>query len=219
MIVLDSDSSDRTVELARKSGGKVYTRSFDDFSSQRNAAIALARREWVFFLDADERLSTRLASQLVHVLSDSCCHGYRVKRHLVYMGRKLVYGDSSDRPLRLIRRRFAHYEGCVHETLRSPPSVSCLEGELIHYSYKNLDDYFERFNSYTRQVADKHMAAGHTLPHWHFLRPWFEFVRRYFFRLGFLDGAAGYSYALNSSLYAFIKYEKLRELQLQRRRD
>ncbi|MEZ4742841.1 MAG: hypothetical protein R3B45_10405 [Bdellovibrionota bacterium] len=129
------------------------------------------------------------------------------------------FGKTRDFPIRIFRRGFGEFEGDIHEKLvLKGGSVGQASGILLHFSYKNLDDYFERFNLYTSKIALFRYKQGKTdlSMFVHLLRPWFEFFSRFIFRLGFLDGRAGYTYALVSSLYAYVKYEKFLELRTQK---
>lgn len=216
IVVLDSGSTDGTVALARAQGARVETRAFTNYGDQKNAAILLATRPWILSVDADEVLSRDLCLEIVDVTEGPSRRfaGYRVRRKLVFMGRKLRFGKSSDRPLRLFQRGQGHFQSAIHEHLDlGQRKVGELRGELLHYSYADLTDYFHRFNIYTSRIAENHAHTRPLKPPFlaHVARPWVEFVMRYFIRLGFLDGYPGYTYALISSLYAFVKYAKGRE--------
>ena len=107
-------------------------------------------------------------------------------------------------------------DGAIHEGVKlASGGPALLKGiKLYHYSYADLSDYFKRFNRYTSAIAENHRDHGRRVPILsHVVRPWIEFISRYFLRLGFLDGYPGYTYALVSSLYAYIKYAKLKEIQ------
>lgn len=217
VVVVDSGSSDRTLEIARKYGASVFHREFDNYAAQKNFAVGKANRNWVLSVDADEVLDDGLRRSIAKVVvtNSSNCRGFRVKRSLVFMGRKLRFGKSKDEPVRLFRKDSASFVDEIHEKVSVKGPVGTLFGEILHYSYDNLDDYFSRFNLYTQKIAIQHYRQKVRVPLFrHILRPWFEFTYRYVVRLGFLDGLAGYSYALISSLYAFVKYEKLREMYL-----
>jgi hypothetical protein len=123
------------------------------------------------------------------------------------------FGKTRDWPVRLFLRREGQYVGSIHEELKVAGLVQSLSPGLIwHYSYRDLTDYFVRFNRYTSAIAERHMTEGKRVPLVsHILRPWLEFFTRYILRLGFLDGYPGYTYALISSLYAYIKYAKIQE--------
>jgi glycosyltransferase involved in cell wall biosynthesis len=218
IVVLDSGSSDKTAEIARQYGAAVYTRDFDNYAAQKNAAIQYATQKWVLSLDADEVLSESLRMSIKNVVQgdiENPSVAYKIRRVLVYMGKRLRFGKATDYPIRLFQKDKATFVGTVHEKLEVQGAIGCLRGELLHYSYENLDDYFNRFNRYTKMIAEKHKKNGKkiSLP-LHFFRPGAEFFYRYIIRLGCLDGSAGFSYALLSSLYAFVKYEKLREFYL-----
>jgi len=223
VVVLDSGSTDATVALARRNGARVESRAFTNYSEQKNAAIALATRPWVLSLDADEALGPRLSAEIARVTTsqESGVAGFRLRRRLVFMGRHLRFGKTSDAPLRLFRRGQGRFESAIHEklVLADTASVGRLGGELLHYSYEDLSDYFSRFNLYTTRVAENHQREGRAMPVGllHVLRPWTEFLTRYVLRLGFLDGYPGYTYALLSSLYTYVKYAKLKELEDARR--
>ena len=218
VVVLDSGSSDRTVEVARSLGARVEQRSFTNYADQKNAAVALATRPWVFSVDADEVLTPELKASLLEVTRrvEGGPSGYRISRHLHFMGRRLRFGKTSDAPLRLFRRGEGRFESDIHERLMlsgSSRAVGSLPGVLVHYSYDDLSDYFERFNLYTSRIAENHDRQRKRMPPLlaHVMRPWAEFISRYFLRLGFLDGYPGYTYALLSAVYTFVKYAKLKE--------
>lgn len=216
IVVLDSGSSDRTCDLARQFGARIEVRPFDNYANQKNAAVALASRPWILSIDADEVVDPALCAALV-LTSEQINSGilaYRVRRRLCFMGRPLRFGKAVDRPIRLFQRGRAKFMLDIHERLSIDGPVGRLPGELLHYSYADLSDYFRRFNLYTSAIAANHLRNGRSPPkgpiHW--LRPWGEFFYRYLLRLGFLDGYPGYTYALLSSLYTYVKYAKLKEL-------
>lgn len=215
IIVLDSQSQDRTAEIAHAYGARVEQRAFSNFAEQKNAALAFAQRSWILAIDADEELSPELRDKIPSLLQDSSAFAYRLDRRLVFMGRRMHFGKTRDRPLRLFRRGSGQYQGAIHEEfILKSGEVRFLRGAVLwHYSYKNLSDYFQRFNRYTTAIAEQHAQKGKGVPMLsHVLRPWIEFFSRYILRLGFLDGYPGYTYALISSLYAYVKYAKLYEL-------
>jgi glycosyltransferase involved in cell wall biosynthesis len=214
IIVLDSGSKDRTVDIAKEFKARVETRAFDHYAAQKNAALDLATRGWVFSIDADEECDQQLRDALNTAIGSSNHAGFKVKRRLHFLGRRMRFGKTTDCPLRLIKRQAGSFKSEIHETLTlDQGSAGCLEGELTHYSYANITDYFVRFNNYTSKVAANHSAAGKPFPYFrHLVRPWTEFLSRYFLRLGFLDGYPGYCYALLSSTYTFVKYAKYKEL-------
>lgn len=218
IVVLDSGSVDRTREIATGFGARVETRPFTDYADQKNAAIALATRNWILSVDADEILDEMLRRSILDIVGAATKtpeNGFRVRRQLVFMGREMRFGRTKDRPLRLFRRGRGRFESRIHEkVILDSGAAGILPGRLAHWSYESIADYFDRFNKYTSRVAEDRIARrGAASPGpWHVLRPWSEFVTRYFLMLGFLDGYPGYCYALFSSFYSFVKYVKVKEL-------
>ena len=214
ILVVDSGSEDKTVQIAEGFGAKVFTRKFDDFSSQKNFAIEKCKRKWVLSIDADEELNQELKSFIEDEFDtekvDKAC--FRIRRNLVFNHKLMRFGKTNDRPIRLFPNSL-RFKNAIHEEVDTDQlEVRKIPGSIIHYSYKDHSDYFRRFNSYTSKIAENHFMRGKK-PNLlvHVIRPFFEFISRYFFRLGFLDGRNGFTYALYSSLYAYVKYEKLIE--------
>lgn len=212
VVVLDSGSSDRTAEIAAAAGANVHQRTFTNYSEQKNAALDLATRRWVLSIDADERLSSDLCDAIVRAIQSDADVGFHLRRRLVFGGRVLKFGKSTDWPVRLFLRGKARFQNAIHEELifGEGNRIGWLTtGELLHYSYKDLTDYFAKFNRYTSAIATQQRARGRK--HNRFLislRPLLEFFSRYVLRLGFLDGYEGYTYALISSTYVFVKLAK-----------
>ncbi len=219
LILVDSESTDATAAIALRYGARVYQKPFTNFADQKNTALSYANRQWVLAVDADEELDVDLRAEILRLIQDKplSIAAFRLRRRLVFMGRRMYYGKTEDKPLRFFKRGFARYQGSIHEELvvASGSETATLKvGTLWHYSYRDLSDYFQRFNRYTTAIAEKHAREGRKVPFvGHILRPWLEFFGRYFLRLGFLDGYPGYTYALISSLYAYIKYAKLVEIE------
>ncbi len=214
IIVLDSGSTDRTAAIAESFGARVFQRPFTNFSEHKNAALGYATRRWVLAVDADEELDPSLRKAVEMVIAEpSAVQAFRLQRRLVFMGRRMRFGKTRDWPIRLFLRQEGRYEGSIHEELKVPGQVAKLkQGLLWHSSYQDLTDYFVRFNRYTSAIAERHIREEKKVVLiGHLLRPWLEFFSRYILRLGFLDGYPGYTYALISSLYAYIKYAKILE--------
>jgi glycosyltransferase involved in cell wall biosynthesis len=223
IIVLDSGSTDKTKAIAARHGAKVFERAFTNYAEQHNAACALAGRGWILSIDADEEMDEDLRRAVLEAVaqpfdakSPGAVSAWRIDRRLVFMGRLMRWGKTADQPIRMFRRELGRFVGEVHEVVQVEVgrTTALGRGQLHHYSYADLSDYFQRFNRYTSMIADKHRGAGRdsVSTFLHVIRPWFEFLYRYIIRLGFLDGYPGYCYALLSSIYAFVKYAKLREL-------
>lgn len=218
VIVLDSNSTDGSQEIVQRFGAKLFQRPFDNYAAQKNAAIAYATRDWILSLDADEQPSQELWDEVLlfmknHPTRDAAL---RVRRQLVFLGRDMRFGKTSDAPLRLWPNGNGSFDGKIHEefVLTAGISVTTSRAVLKHFSYRDLSDYFLRFNRYTSRIAQNHLEQNTACPSPLTMatRLPIEFVSRYFVRLGFLDGYPGFVYALLSTGYAFVKYAKLIEL-------
>jgi glycosyltransferase involved in cell wall biosynthesis len=216
-IVLDSGSTDVSKQIVESSGGAFHTRAFDNFASQKNAAIDLATRPWILSLDADECPTKELWAEIDGFISTSPpSQALRIRRRQVFLGRKLRFGKSSDSPIRLFARGKTRFANEIHEELSIDHFQSVLTSSqhMLHYSYQSLSEYFDRFNRYTSLVARRHAALGHAVPARGSvcIRFFAEFFSRYVLRGGFFDGYEGFLFCLYGSVYSVTKYAKLIEL-------
>lgn len=240
VFVLDSFSTDRTVEIAKAAGARVVERRFDGYASQRNAGLDLPfKHPWVFVLDADERPSEGLVTEMlaaVESASQETC-GFRFRRRDYYMGRWLKHVQASPYYVRLLRVGRARYEREVNEFVRVDGEICDLRNHLDHFPFsKGLDHWFSKHNTYSTMEAEEVLRSrrGHVpfspmkalterdfnkrrfhqkelfyrLP----ARPVIKFVFLYLLKLGFLDGRAGYTYALLQAMYESMIVLKEREL-------
>jgi glycosyltransferase involved in cell wall biosynthesis len=243
VFVLDSYSNDRTVELAKAMGVHVAQRRFDNFAAQKNWALdhLPIGNEWVFFLDADERVPGELRTEITEAISGHGCgwDGYFVGMKQLFMGSVIAHGGwSPNLRLLLFKHRLGRYEErMVHEHLTLRGRVGRLKNFLIHEDRKGIHQYFERHNVYSTMEAleahryltekIKHGSLSHTLlggapgrrralKQWAYrhlpCRPLFKFLWSYGAKLGFLDGAIGFRYCLLQSLYEYQVSLKLIEL-------
>lgn len=224
IIVVDSGSTDATVEIARHFGARVFVEQWKGFGAQKNSAIEKAAGDWILSLDADEELSPELAGEIQALLAagaDSAFAAYRVPRLNHFLGRPLRHGGYwPDPKLRLFRRGAAHFENRpVHETMqvKGPAGrikTGQLKGHLIHHCYPTMDEYIEHMNRYSTAGAQMLVDAGRAGSSWIWLawnavlNPAATFVYNYVFRLGFLDGRAGLLQHLNHSVYIHWKFAK-----------
>jgi glycosyltransferase involved in cell wall biosynthesis len=223
IVVVDSGSSDRTVEIARACGASVFVEEWKGFAAQKNSAIARASGAWILSLDADEEVTPELAESIRVVVSGtngateshgaSESHaGYTVARKNLFLGKWIRHGGFwPDRKLRLFRQG-AGRAGLrpVHETIQVEGMVGALRGALIHYAYPTLADYIEHMNRYSSLGAGMAAAGrrrGFSVANV-VLRPMATFLYNYVFRLGFLDGAEGLLLHLYHAGYVSWKYAK-----------
>jgi len=213
-IVFDSFSTDRTVELAKAAGATVHQRVFDDYASQRNAALQLVETPWVLFLDADEHPNEAFWTDVGTVLIRNTEYAYKIPRRMHFMGKSLRFGRTSDSPIRMFKPSKGKYVGKIHESVVTDSPSFSLRGEVAHFSYDSLTDYFSKFNQYTSQIAERRVQEGRKVGTFGVLtRPMAEFIGRYILRGGFLDGYPGLCFAILSSMYCYVKYAKAYELQ------
>jgi glycosyltransferase involved in cell wall biosynthesis len=214
IVVVDAQSNDRTAEIARSYGAKVFERPFDNFAEQKNYAVSCASKPWVFSLDADERISKTLAEELRRHAQDSQARaGYFVRRNNYFFGRCLKHGgQGEDKQMRLFRKDRARYHNVVHEEVSIDGSTGILNEKLAHYSCDDLEDYFRKFMHYTDLEARQAREQGVPF-RWHnlLLKPWARFFYTYIWKGGFWDGYQGFLFHSFSAFYAFVKVAKLRE--------
>ncbi len=217
IVVVDSGSTDKTVEIASAFGAKVIREEWRGFGRQKNYAIEQCTSEWVFSLDADEEVSEALAQEITHLLEESPeADAYFVPRRNLFLGRWIRHGGYYPDPkLRLFRKGAAWFEErAVHETMKCSGATRTLQGALIHHAYPTLENYIEHMNRYSTLGAGQAAAKGKTgrsLPAflWNvLLNPAATFFYNYIFRLGFLDGREGLLLHLYHSAYVSWKYAK-----------
>jgi len=212
LIVLDSGSSDATVQLAREKGARVY--SVDDwpgFGPQKNRALALATCDWVLSLDADERVAADLAAEMRAAMSELKQTAFEVPRLTQFCGQWIHHcGWTPDRVLRLFRRGTAKFsDDLVHEKVLLSPGIRSgrLRSHLLHYSYPTPTHYWRKLEQYSQAWAAQRWVLGQKVSMWRAgLSGVVAFVRSYFFRLGFLDGAMGFAVCTMQAQAAFGKY-------------
>jgi len=212
IVVLDDGSTDATVRIARAAGARVEHRAFDDFGHQKQAALELTTGDWVFSIDADERVSPELARALRDAIAAaSPCDGYRVRREVIYLGSPLRYGGmGSEWVLRLARRARSRFELLpVHEHLLVDGPVARLTGTLRHVKYERLAEHVAQLNRYTDLASLRLRGKGRRFRLLHLLRIPFEIWSRLIFKMGILDGRPGVIWAAMAGFYSFLKYAKL----------
>ncbi|MEO6133327.1 MAG: glycosyltransferase family 2 protein [Saprospiraceae bacterium] len=216
ILVLDSFSTDKTVELARKLGARVEQFAFDTYADQRRRMIALASNDWILTLDADEYLSPDLRSSILTVPSNNSYDAYTSNRRSRIGSIWLNHGSwYPDKKIRLFDRRKISVTGIdVHETItpQNTAKVDHLEGDLMHHADENSTARFQKIQEYSSRAADglfKQREQGNFFRI--LFKPFVRFVSVYFFRLGFLDGPYGYIVAKSEAQYVWLREVKLWE--------
>jgi len=217
IIVVDSGSTDRTLEIASSYGAKIFPEPWKGFAGQKNSAMEKASGDWVLQLDADEALEPELAEEIKSGLqSQPNVRGFWIPRKNFFLGRWIKHGGFYPDPkLRLIRRGAGKFEECgAHPTIKVNGPTGRLQYALIHNAYPTLRGYIDHMNSYSSMGAAVAAEKGHrgfsivNIA----IRPWLTFVYNYFFRLGFLDGREGLLLHLYHAVYVSWKYAKAWEL-------
>ncbi len=216
LIVVDSGSVDRTVEIAREYGARIVTVTWGGFGMTKQAGVDAAKSEWVLSIDADEVVPDILADDIQSVLQqDSDISGYYIPRLTQFLGRWIRHGGwYPDYVLRLFRPdRGAFDNAMVHETVHVTGSTGRLTHALRHYSYPDLDNYYEKLNRYTTLAAEDLHGRGRKAGWFKItVNPVAKFIKQYLLRAGWLDGLEGLVLALLSAGYVMTKYAKLRDL-------
>ncbi|AHM60220.1 glycosyltransferase [Flammeovirgaceae bacterium 311] len=195
VLVVDSYSTDATIEIAQSYNIRVVQHKFENYSKQRNWAIRQATHDWIFMLDADERVSPALKEEILSLLQTApSCPAYEIKRHNYLMGKRIRYsGWQNDWVSRLFNRRQADYGNKpVHEKLVVNGKTGSLKQPLLHYTYKSLESFLDKHNNYSRASAKDLAADGKNINYYHLMiKPAFRFFRSYILKLGLLDGKEG----------------------------
>ena len=217
ILVIDSYSTDQTVRLARQMGAKVIQRKFDNFSAQKNYAIDKASHEWIFLLDADERVTPRLRNEIMTVLRKGPqAVAYWIPRQNFLGEKKIRFsGWQHDRCIRLFHKKHARYNGrFVHEEIEADGKVGMLRNKLVHFTYRSEEQFNRKMEMYARLKAKEWLAGGKRYnPFLQVLTSAYRFFRHYILHLGFLDGKAGWKIAVNSMKTVWKRYENLRKLE------
>lgn len=215
IVVVDSGSSDRTLEIALQYGARIFRQEWLGFGRQKQYAVTCASHDWVLCLDADERVSDALRASIENAMENPAYGAYRFARCNRFMGRWLKHGEGyPDWSLRLFHRAHSRWsEDDIHEKVLVDTSVGTLRGDLMHESEESLAAYLDKQNRYTTLQAQtlhgqgKRAGIGQLL-----VSPLLRFVKFYLVRRGFLDGVPGLVHIAIGCFNSFAKYAKLMEL-------
>lgn len=216
VLIIDSGSIDRTVDLAKANGARVVYRSWDnDFAAQRNFALQHIKTEWVLYLDADERLNEKLIAVINIAISKNEDKQYVFKRKSVAFGQEFNYGVlRPDFVPRLFKAGHVHWVNKVHEKPVCEDKLVVLDGYIEHYTYTGWMQYFDKFNQYTTIWAQHAYERGeHTNYFKAYAHAFLGFIRIAVFKKGFLDGRLGFILCIYHFMYTLTKYIKLIDLQ------
>ena len=223
IVVVDTNSADRTLEIAQKYGATIAQPSdWPGFGPQKNRALDLATGDWVLSLDADERLTPALRSEIVTAVHHSAqINCFAIPRLSWYCGRFIRHsGWSPDYVDRLFKRGTARFsDDLVHERLMPNGAVAKLENPMLHYSFMNYSQVLQKLDRYSTASAEQAFAQGKTSsPLKAVLHGVWAFIRTYIIRAGFLDGGQGFALAISNGQGTYYRYIKLWHLHQEARK-
>jgi glycosyltransferase involved in cell wall biosynthesis len=217
IVVVDSGSTDATVEICSKVTSKIFSRNWTGYADQKNFAVEKAGHNWILSLDADERLSVKLQEEIQTLLRRGLRYaGYKMPRMAYFMGRWIRHGEwYPDYQLRLFDRQKGKWQGGqVHESVKLKGMPGFLQGEIQHFTYRTLSDYLHRLETYSSLAAADYDQRGETAGAWKLLgHPLATFIKAYLMKGGYLDGAPGLMVAVMGAISVYFKYAKLYEIQ------
>jgi glycosyltransferase involved in cell wall biosynthesis len=212
IIIVDSGSTDATVQLAKQQGAKLIVVDWKGYGTSKNKGASLAKNDWIFALDADERITPQLVRSIKNLNFDDHNFVYQFERANYLGNKKIKFGtDGFDKVIRIYHRRQAQWDLTpVHEKLTGKYIKNKIPGHLIHYSTKSWEDYKEKLFYYAKLSADKYYEQGKraTLLK-RCIAPVFNSLKSYIFQLGFLDGKTGFRLAVLMAYYTWLKYHYL----------
>ncbi|RJQ27898.1 glycosyltransferase family 2 protein [Candidatus Parcubacteria bacterium] len=217
IIVIDSNSSDNTTELAIKNGAKVYTRTFDNYANQKNWAMGKASGEWVLYLDADERVLFGLKEEILSLINSTDCSAFAISRRNIILGQEKKYGPFwPDWVIRLVKKDyFQNWVGEVHEHMEFKGKLGYTNNSFLHLTHRNVEQIILKNLHWSKIDAKLRLEVCHPeMSGWRFLRILFsELFYQGFIRRGFFNGTVGTIDALMQTFSLVTTYVRLWEMQ------
>ena len=218
IIVVDSGSRDRTVQIAKKFGCRVFTEDWKGYGPQKNSALEKCENEWVLLLDADERLTPEAAELVAEMLKAPMAAAYTFKRKNFLHGRWLRHsGYWPDRQIRLVNRKKGSFRSAIHEKWVTDGPVADLDACIEHYAFSGYSDMLATLDKYSTVIAKELYTSGRRA---NVFSPIIHgagmFIKIFIIERGFLDGMDGLVTATTKAGGSFFKYAKLLELQRER---
>ncbi|MBD0284392.1 MAG: glycosyltransferase family 2 protein [Flavisolibacter sp.] len=215
IIVVDCGSDDQTTALAKAAGAKVITVEWKCYGHSRNTGAAAAKYDWIFSLDADERITPDLATALHQINLKGSTYVYKIRRENYFLDKKLNYGTPGfDKVAKLYNRKRAQWDlSPVHERLETNDKSKKIKQYIRHFGISGIEEYTTKTEHYALLCAQKYLQQGKkaTIIK-RFLAPAFSGIKSYVFQLGFLDGRKGWYIAATITHYTWLKYKYLHEL-------
>ena len=213
IVVVDSHSSDKTPQICKEFHANFITHDWQGYSATKNFANTQAKHDWILSIDADEKLSPELIQSIQQLKETNHSYFYRIHRLANYCGQWIHHsGWQNDTKVRLFNRNEAKWEGnFVHEQLlHQQKNVPLLSGYCYHYTAKDQAEHLQTIHRYSSLAAQKLYNEGKRINYVAIvLRTFFEFIKKFFLKLGFLDGRMGYYICRNSAWACYLRYYKL----------
>ena len=216
IVLVDSGSTDNTLKIAQNFKAKIIHRAFDGYGSQKNFATQQATHDWILSLDDDEVLTPELQQEIQSLdLQNTDYQGFKIPRSLIFLGKLLRFsGEYKRLTLRLFNREHGNWNAeYVHESVEVGGKIGVLKHQILHDSYRDLTDYFNKFNKYTslgaKTLAERNASVSTLKIISRFPT---TFLKIYLLKGSCLDGYAGFMWALFTAMTPVVKYAKLREL-------
>ncbi len=215
IIVVDSGSTDKTLTIAKNFGCIIFKRKFDNYSNQKNYAASKASGDWILSLDADEEVTPELAQEIKRAIKDSSYDGYLIPRKNIILGKFIKHtrwDPELDRHMWLWKKGKGRWVGDVHEEVVVSGKVGRLKNAKVHYQYKTIRGFIDMINRYTNLEANEMIKKGARFSYFRFFYdPVYEFLVRYFYRKGFLDGWQGFALSYLMAIYKMTIWIKVWE--------
>jgi glycosyltransferase involved in cell wall biosynthesis len=217
IVIVDNGSTDKTVDIARSFGASVFVEPWKGFGMQKNSVIDKCRGKWILLIDADEEVTSELKEHIRNITENQITQHevYKIRFQSVCFGKEIKRGGwSGFYRIRLFLNGAGRYDDRqVHEIFITSSSIWIIRKNITHYTYDNLEEYFEKFNRYTSEMAKQyHGKAKKKSVVSIYLDAKINFFKSYILQLGFLDGYEGYLLSKAGAMYTLVKYSKLREL-------
>jgi glycosyltransferase involved in cell wall biosynthesis len=223
IVVVDSGSTDKTLDICKEFNCRIFHNDFNGYGEQKRYGVSKASHDWVLNIDADEIVTNTLREEIKNQIPSEniTTRGYFIPRSLIFLGKQFKYGrESKEYYLRLFDKNFGNFSSDkVHEKVELAGTTEKLNGILLHHSYQDIDQYFQKFNSYTTKAATTLFNNGNKGRSALIIILAFPvyFVKNYLIYRNFLNGVPGFLWSLFSSLYPIVKYFKLWNLWNSRR--
>ena len=222
IVVLDSHSTDHTVDIATAKGAVIHLQKFAGYGRQKNDALQLCTHDLILSLDADEALNEKLVEEIMHEKKNPVADAYQMNRCTNYCGQFIRHGSwYPDRKIRLIRKNMASWsDATIHEKMEVVPGakIKQLKGDILHYSFNSIEEHVAQNNKFSTISAETLFLKGKRSNLLKvIINPWWAFILSYIVRIGFADGLYGFIIAVNISHLTFLKHTKLLVLQRQKK--